>query len=175
MHLQLQHTELFLAAVELMDVRSFEHHLAERRSPAPGQSKQGQRPTDRTGNRRRKKQTGQHKHHAHDKHRSEPDQYADRQQLSIHKRPAPLLQFDLVAAKLVEPLVELHTAAELRDQPTRAIHRLGQIAHATRGQLRGDLCGKRVNVLLRGRRGLPGFLQSRTTLPQQPGGRPKRR
>ena len=90
-----------------------------------------------------------------------PDQHADRQQLAVDQSPAPLFQFGLIAGQLVEPLVELHAAAELRNQPAGPIHRGRQIA-ARRGRpapIRSAAASDSA-VLLGGRRGLLRLLPS---------------
>ena len=57
--------------------------------------------------------------------------------------PAPLLQFGLMPGQLVEPLVDLHAAAELRDEIAGLIQCGSQIRLAARRQCRFDLLGER--------------------------------
>ena len=83
LNLQLEHAELFLAGVELLGVRPFEHHLCRRRGAAAGQAQHGQRPADRAGDEAGMNRPASTQHDADDEHRAQAHQHAHRQHLAV--------------------------------------------------------------------------------------------
>ena len=114
--LRLQRGELLLAGVELPGVRAFEQRLAaDDRANAAKPSKANPQPTAPVIGPDRKSPASTNTT-PRTNTAAESDQHVDRQQLAVAQMPAPLFQFGLMAGQLVEPLVDLHAAAELRNQ-----------------------------------------------------------
>jgi len=140
--LQLEQVDLLSTVLKLAGGCAFEHDLAQPRRCASPQPQKRQGPAERTGNGGRHEQAGREQHHPEHEHRTQARGDPNRQKHPIEQPAALLFQFGLVSVELIEPLVELHLAAELRDQVSRAVHgtrQVGLVAHRKGGN---ELLGK---------------------------------
>ena len=85
---------------------------------------------------------------APDKHRAQTQDDRHGQHLPVHQLLGLLLQLGVAAVHLVEALVDLLAALQLRDQSARPIGRLAQFLMAAGAEGRLDLLAQRLGGLL---------------------------